>query len=106
MWFEDGTLTNKAYRRIPGKDADGLSVASSHENAKLTITVGKGVAAALIDAIHLLNLQVVPDDDEHGTIKGIPYSDEENWNLATELADRLLEISRVTLDHWNYRKRS
>ena len=103
MWFEGSVLTNKAYRRIPGKDLDGLSVASSHEVAKLSITVGKGVAAALIRAISLLNLQVIQDNDEHGCIKGIPYSDEENWNLAMELADKLLAISTITLDHWNRR---
>lgn len=101
-WFEKGVLTNKAYRRIPGKDEDGLSVASSHEVAKLTITVGKGVAAAQINAISLLNLQLVRDDDDHGCIRGIPY-DNENWNLAMELADKLLAISIVTLDHWNRR---
>ena len=102
-WFEDGVLTNKAYRRIPGKDVDGLSVSSSHEAAKLTITVGKGVAAALIRAISFLNLQLVQDNDEHGCITGIPYSDQENWNLAMELADKLLAISVVTFDRWNRR---
>jgi hypothetical protein len=94
-------LTNKAYRREP-KDTDGLSVASSHELAKLTIERGKGVAAIEINKIPPLNLELVQNDDDHGCIVGIPYR-EENYNLAMELADKLLELSVVTLDRWNRR---
>lgn len=71
--------------------------------AKLTITVGNGVAAIEISAIPTLNLQLVPDDDDHGRIVGIPY-DNENFDLAMELADKLLELSIVTLERWNRRR--
>ena len=94
-------MTNKAYRRGPS-DVDGLSVACSHESAKQTIQRGDGVAAIEMIEIPPLGLQLFQDTDDHGYIAGIPYP-EENYDLAMELADRLLELSVVTPDHWNRR---
>jgi hypothetical protein len=79
-----------------------LSIASSYEGAKLTLRVGKGVASLPITGIRAFNLNVVPDDDEHGCIVGIPF-DTEDYDLAMELADRLLELSVVTIEPWNRR---
>ena len=64
--------------------------------------MGNGVAAIEIGAIPTLNLRLVPDDDVHGRIVGIPYSDE-NYDLAMEIADKLLELSIVTLKRWSRR---
>jgi hypothetical protein len=78
---------------------DGISVASSHEAAKRTIARGNGVATVRIDAIPQLGLGLVQDDDDHGCITGIPYA-EDDYDLAMNLADKLLALSVVTLDRW------
>jgi len=65
---------------------------------------GKGVAAIQLSAIPTLGLQFIIDDDTHGRIVGIPFADtDEDWNLQTELAERLLQLSHVTLVRWNRR---
>lgn len=78
---------------------DGLSVAPSHGDAKLTISRGDGVAALNIEAIVSLRLQLVQHDEHHGCITGLPYPDE-NYDLAMDLADRLLNIADVTREYW------
>jgi hypothetical protein len=103
-WFDsDGLLTNKAYRRSP-KDTDGLSVACSHDYAKKTLERGSGVAAILIDALTDLGLKAsFAPDDPHGTIDGLP-PDGLDYNRASELADRLVAVSELTLEKWNNKK--
>lgn len=100
-WFENGVLNFKAYRRKHGKDDDGLSVVSSHELAITTIKKGRGVASLQITAITALNLQFVPEGDEHGLIIGIPFDDGEDYDLAMDLADKLVEFSHVTPILWD-----
>lgn len=74
-------------------------MASSHEAAKRTIARGNGVAAIRIDSIPPLGLSLVRDDEEHGCITGVPYA-EDDYDLAMDLADKLVELSVVTLDRW------
>ena len=79
---------------------DGLSVASSHESAKQAFQRGKGVAALEISAIQFLNLRVIHGDDDHGYIDGLPYDTQENYDQVMEFAERLVALSRVTIDPW------
>lgn len=92
----------EAYRRRPGKDNDGLSVASSHEGAKAAFERGYGVAAARIEAIEGLELELFRSDDEHGLIKGLP-DPESDYDLAMDFADKLVAISHFTHDPWTPR---
>ena len=93
-------LKAEAFRRRPDKDDDGLSVASSHENAKRTLDRGKGVAALRIDAIEALGLELFRADEIHGLIKGLPDPRPENYDLAMNIADRLVSLSLFTYDPW------
>jgi hypothetical protein len=109
-WFENqqfelGKLTNKAFRRSE-HDTDGLSVGSSHEAAKNLQRSGCGVAALAIVSIESLGLSLIKDDDNHGHISGLPiYTSNpanEDYDRATQLADKLLKIAEENLvqDHW------
>ena len=95
-------MTNKAFRRRPMIDIDGLSVAPTHEEAKNLQYSGHGVAALLIASIEQLNLSVLQTSDTHGFIDGVPFDDAENYDRALEIADRLLFLAlpNVQLDHW------
>jgi hypothetical protein len=62
---------------------------------------GKGVAALRINAIEGLGLELFRDDD-YGLIKGLPNPDE-NYNLAMNMADKLVALSTFTLDPWPIR---
>jgi hypothetical protein len=94
-------LKAEAFRRRPVADDNGLSVASSHENAKTAIARGKGVAALRIDAIENLGLELFRADGNHGLIKGLP--DPDNYDMAMNMADKLVALSTFTLDPWPVR---
>ena len=103
IWFEGDRLTNKAFRRRP-EDTDGLSVASSHEAAKLLQKrSGKGVASLEIRSIEMLALTVFRENDDHGYIQGIPDETTENYDIVMAIADKLLKLSTVTIDPWRRR---
>ena len=93
-------LKAEAFRRRVNIDDNGLSVASSHEAAKLTLTKGKGVAALRIDAIEALQLELFREDDDHGLIRGLPDPRPENYNLVMSIADKLVSLSSFTYDPW------
>ena len=57
------------------------------------------MAALERSAILDLDLEFIIDDDTHGRIVGVPF-DDEDWNLHTELAERLLGLSHVTEIKW------
>jgi hypothetical protein len=101
-WFDNGVLQNKAFRRRLGVDIDGLSIASSHDSAKLLQKSGKAVASLADSGILELGLGVIHSDERHGFIDGVPYDSEENYNKATEIADRLVELcsGNIVYDHW------
>jgi hypothetical protein len=67
---------------------------------------GHAIVSLSISEIAKLGLTVVPTDDEHGFLEGLPcYTEDvsdENYNRATEFADRLLDLAKdnVILDHW------
>jgi hypothetical protein len=99
-WFDNGELTAKAYRRSPA-DADGLSVACSHDYAKTFQRSGCGVAAVKLRTFEELGLAVQRTaTDPHGLIQGLPAYEDQDFNRALELADRLVHASRVTSDRW------
>ena len=91
-------MSAEAFRRRPQGDEDGLSVSSTHEKAKEAFERGHGVAALRIAAIENLGLQLKRSDDDRGLICGLP--DYENFDLAMNLADKLVSISTFTLDPW------
>lgn len=93
-------LKAEAFRRRPVLDDDGLSVASDHESAKLVFRKGKGVAKLRIEAIEGLGLELFRTDDIHGLIRGLPHPNEENYNLAMNIADKLVSLSVFTYDPW------
>jgi hypothetical protein len=100
-WLDgQNNIKAEAFRRRHGIDDDGLSVASSHETAKLALIAGKGVAALRIDAIENLQLELFREDDDHGLIRGLPDPQSEDYNLVMNIADKLASISAFTYDPW------
>ena len=97
-WLHDGTLTDKAFRRRP-KDLDGLSVSSTHDEAKRSQQSGAGVAALEVLKVEQLGLQVTCPGS-HGTILGLPFDIPQNYSRVIEFADRLLAIAAFKKDPW------
>jgi hypothetical protein len=56
-----------------------------------------------------LGFTVRHDDEEHGYIDGLPpfteNPNDDSYNLATEAADKILELAKgnITFDHWRRR---
>ena len=101
----NGKLTNSPFRRGP-QDTDGWSVASSLDAAKRLRNSGCGVAKLDISELEALGLSLEQTDDDHGLVHGMPpYADPTDvqaYNLASEIADKLLEKAKdnVILDKW------
>lgn len=98
-WLDDGLLTDKAFRRRPGTDLDGLSVATSHNTAKRLQRSGAGVAALALREIEQLGLHVVCPGN-HGAIHGLPFDTPDNYAVVIEFADRLCRIAVFKQDRW------
>jgi len=84
-------------------DDDGLSVASDHGSAKLAFEKGKGVAKLRISGIESLGLELFRTDEVRGLIKGLPEPTPENYDLAMNMADKLVSLSLFTYDPWQAR---
>ena len=99
-WLDRGLLTDKAFRRRPGKDLDGLSISNSYEGAKRSQRSGAGVATLDVDAIEELGL-TVSCPGEHGVIAGLPFDTPENYAVTIEFAERLCKNAEFNYDPWN-----
>jgi hypothetical protein len=100
-WYDDTLgVDAKAFRRR-ASDTDGLSVASSHEGAKVAFQRGHGVAKGRIEGIREIGLGLEQGDDGHGVILGVPMESQENYNEVMEVADRLVRLfCEFTHDPW------
>lgn len=92
-------VTDKAFRRRPGKDLDGLSVARVHAAAKRFQQSGAGVAVLRVSEIQRIGLSVCCPGD-HGTIDGLPFDTPDNYAVVIELAVRLCAIAEFKEDRW------
>ena len=61
------------------------------------------MAALKIDAIEALGLELSRDEEVYGLIKGLPDPRPENYDLAMNMADKLVSLSLFTYDPWPVR---
>jgi hypothetical protein len=61
------------------------------------------VAALRIDAIEALGLELFRADEIRGLIKGLPDPTRESYDVAMNMADRLVSLSLFTYDPWPIR---
>jgi hypothetical protein len=97
-WVDkDSRLLTSAFVLRPkksGRDLDGLSVVtSSVDGCASALANCYGVVSLHVGSLRNLGLDIVPDDDTHAYITGLPFPDEDKLK-AERLAGLLVKQSR------------
>ena len=83
------------FRRPAPRDPDGLSVdTDSPQSCVANLSTIFGVASLHVGRVRDLGLEVVPDEETHANVVGLPYADDDRAR-AEFLASRLAREARL-----------